>query len=72
MRRRDGGPLATAVSYAVLIALGLIVLFPFYWMTITSFKSEDQMRSLTSMFWPSPFIGDIYGQLVSMCVLFSC
>ena len=23
-----------------------VVLFPFYWMTITSFKSEDQMRSL--------------------------
>jgi multiple sugar transport system permease protein len=62
--RRDGGPLATAVSYAVLTVLGMIVLFPFYWMTITSFKSEDQMRSLTSMFWPSPFIGENYQQLV--------
>jgi multiple sugar transport system permease protein len=60
-----GGRLQNAASYAVLIALGLIVLFPFYWMTITSFKSEDQMRSLTSMFWPSPFIGENYAQLIS-------
>jgi multiple sugar transport system permease protein len=52
-------------SYAVLVALALLVLFPFYWMTITSFKSEDQMRSLVSMFWPRPFVGENYGQLLS-------
>ena len=36
------------------VILLVLVLFPFYWMTITSFKNEDQMRSLVSMFWPSP------------------
>ena len=41
--------LQSAVSYAVLLTLLLIVIFPFYWMTITSFKTEDQMRSLVSM-----------------------
>jgi multiple sugar transport system permease protein len=61
---RDGGRLQGAVAYAILLALGLIVVFPFYWMIVTSFKSEDQMRSLTSMFWPSPFAGENYGQLV--------
>jgi multiple sugar transport system permease protein len=57
--------LQSAGSYAVLMALGLIVLFPFYWMTVTSFKNEDQMRSLASMFWPKPFAVENYQQLIS-------
>ena len=56
--------LQSAVSYAVLLTLLLIVIFPFYWMTITSFKSEDQMRSLLSMFWPSPVVDENYRQLL--------
>jgi len=52
-------------SYGVLGALLLMVLFPFYWMTITSFKSEDQMRSLVSMFWPSPVVLENYYQLLT-------
>jgi multiple sugar transport system permease protein len=66
-----GGPgrvarerLQSAVSYAILVTLLLLVLFPFFWMTITSFKGETQMRSLTSMFWPSPFVSDNYGHLL--------
>jgi multiple sugar transport system permease protein len=51
-------------AYAVLMALGVLVLFPFYWMTVTSFKSEDQMRSLVSMFWPRPLVTENYGQLL--------
>jgi multiple sugar transport system permease protein len=56
--------LQTAVAYTVLGLLLLLVLFPFYWMTITSFKTEDQMRSLVSMFWPSPFVVENYEQLL--------
>jgi multiple sugar transport system permease protein len=55
----------TGFAYAVLVTLAIVVLFPFYWMTITSFKSEDQMRSLVSMFWPRPLVGENYGQLLS-------
>jgi multiple sugar transport system permease protein len=55
----------TVFSYAVLVVLAIMVLFPFYWMTVTSFKSEDQMRSLVSMFWPKPFATENYQQLVS-------
>jgi len=55
----------TTLAYAVLVTLALLVLFPFYWMTITSFKSEDQMRSLLSMFWPRPIVIENYGQLLS-------
>jgi multiple sugar transport system permease protein len=58
------GRFQSALSYAVLTVLGLIVLFPFYWMTVTSFKGEEQMRSLVSMFWPSPFIVENYQRLI--------
>jgi multiple sugar transport system permease protein len=52
-------------SYSFLLALLTIVVFPFYWMTITSLKGEDQMRSLVSMFWPQPFVLDNYRQLLT-------
>jgi multiple sugar transport system permease protein len=60
----NGSRIQSALSYAVLTVLGLIVLFPFYWMTVTSFKGEEQMRSLVSMFWPSPFIVENYQRLI--------
>jgi multiple sugar transport system permease protein len=55
----------TTIAYTVLGLLLLLVLFPFYWMTVTSFKTEDQMRSLVSMFWPSPFVVENYTQLLT-------
>jgi multiple sugar transport system permease protein len=54
----------SAVSYAILGTFLLFVIFPFYWMMVTSFKGETQMRSLVSMFWPSPFVGDNYDHLL--------
>jgi multiple sugar transport system permease protein len=65
MRGRRGAFFEGTVSYAVLGTLAVIVLFPFYWMIVTSLKSEDQMRSLVSMFWPSPVIFDNYRQLLA-------
>ena len=55
----------SAVSYAILITFLLLVIFPFYWMIVTSFKGETQMRSLVSMFWPSPFVTENYEHLLS-------
>jgi multiple sugar transport system permease protein len=52
------------VAYAVLTALLLVVVFPFYWMFVSSLKSEEQMRSLSAMFWPSPAVLDNYRQLL--------
>jgi multiple sugar transport system permease protein len=57
--------LQSGFAYAFLLVLLVIVVFPFYWMTITSFKGETQMRSLTSMFWPDPFVIDGYRQLLT-------
>jgi multiple sugar transport system permease protein len=57
--------LQSACAYAILVLLVVIVVFPLYWMTITSLKSETQMRSLTSMFWPSPAVVENYAQLIT-------
>ena len=65
MSREAIDRLQSAVAYLFLGLLLLFVLFPFYWMTVTSFKTEDQMRSLVSMFWPSPFVVENYTQLLT-------
>ena len=31
------------------------MLFPFYWVVITAFKTNEQMRTFSSVFWPSPW-----------------
>jgi len=51
-------------SYGFLVTLLAIVVFPFYWMTLTSFKGEDQMRSAVSMFWPRPPVIENYEHLL--------
>jgi len=64
MTKTTVGRLQLGFSYGILGVLLVMVLFPFYWMTITSLKSEDQMRSLVSMFWPSPIVFENYDQLL--------
>jgi multiple sugar transport system permease protein len=65
VRARRAISLERTLAYAVLGVLAVVVLFPFYWMTITSFKTETQMRSIVSMFWPRPFAVENYEQLLS-------
>src|SRR6185369_12989417 len=65
VRSRSGVAVEKTLAYGVLVALAIAVLFPFYWMIITSFKSEDQMRSVVSMFWPKPFAIENYQQLLA-------
>ena len=39
-------------TYAFLAVMALIVLFPFYWMIISSLKTLDEYRMSTPTFWP--------------------
>jgi multiple sugar transport system permease protein len=64
MSRALARRLPDVTAYAVLTVLVVVVVFPFYWMTITALKSETQMRSLTSMFWPSPVVLDNFRHLL--------
>jgi multiple sugar transport system permease protein len=65
VKGRGAATLESTIAYTVLGVLAIVVLFPFYWMIVTSFKSEDQMRSVVSMFWPKPFAIENYQQLLA-------
>ena len=41
-----------ALTYAFLILMALIVLFPFYWMIISSLKTLEEYRLSVPTFWP--------------------
>ena len=49
---RIGRVVAEAINYLFLIVMAAIVLFPFYWMIISSLKSLDEYRMSTPTFWP--------------------
>ena len=40
------------VTYVFLIAMGIIIIFPFYWMIITSLKSGAEIKQLQQTFFP--------------------
>ncbi len=49
---RIGRIVAEAVNYLFLMIMAAIVLFPFYWMIISSLKSLEEYRMSTPTFWP--------------------
>lgn len=57
--------LSLIVTYAFLIAMALIVLFPFYWMIISSVKSLDEYRSSVPTFWPRMLLISNYAEAFS-------
>ena len=50
---RIGHIITTTIVYILLIALALIVIFPFYWMIITSLKSNSEVEQVNQTFFPS-------------------
>ena len=48
----------------LLVPIMLFVLFPFYWVFITSFKTTPQISERTSIFWPEPFTLDQFTSLI--------
>jgi multiple sugar transport system permease protein len=55
---------SVTLKLLVLIPFMAFVLFPFYWVIVTSFKTTPQISARTSIFWPSPFTIDQYTTLV--------
>ena len=49
-------------TYAFLIVMALIVLFPFYWMIISSLKSLEEYRQNIPTFWPKVIIWHNYAE----------
>lgn len=44
---------STVILYIVIIALALFMIFPFYWMLITSLKSNNEVIQPTQTFYPN-------------------
>ena len=57
---RIGGILVKTGVYAFLFIMALIVLFPFYWMIISSLKSEVEYRQTVPTFWPQQMVPGNY------------
>ncbi len=51
-----------AFTYAFLIAMAVIVLFPFYWMIISSLKSLEEYRLNVPTFWPQRILLTNYAE----------
>ena len=55
----------TAVKYLLLALLLLFLLFPLYWMLITSFKTNLESYLFPPTFWPRNFTTESYVKLVT-------
>ena len=49
-------------TYAFLLAMAIIVLFPFYWMIISSLKTLAEYRQAVPTFWPRQLMFGNYAQ----------
>ncbi|MEN9937914.1 MAG: hypothetical protein RLZZ387_4493 [Chloroflexota bacterium] len=55
MRIRDRENAGMGVRLLLILPFLLFVLFPFYWVIITAFKTETQITTRASIFWPDPW-----------------
>lgn len=49
-------PYGRVVSYTLLFVGAIIMLFPFYWMVISAFKTNDEIRRTIQTFFPENFV----------------
>ncbi|HEY9009435.1 MAG TPA: ABC transporter permease subunit, partial [Devosia sp.] len=52
------------IRLLILLPIMVFVLFPFYWVVITSFKTTTQISQRQSIFWPSPPTLSQYQELI--------
>lgn len=60
--QREG--MSMALRIVLLLPILFFVLFPFYWVVITSFKTTPQIFERVSIFWPEPWTLDQYRTLI--------
>jgi multiple sugar transport system permease protein len=67
LRRRSGAQSerwGTVLRLLVLAPFVVFVLFPFYWIFITAFKTELQIQQFRSIYWPAPWTLDQFRTLL--------
>lgn len=55
LKRSQREQLGVVVRMLLMLPLLFFVLFPFYWIIITSFKTDLQIQRFSSIFWPDPW-----------------
>ncbi len=55
LKRAQRAQLGMGLRMLLMLPLLFFVLFPFYWIIITSFKTDLQIQQYTSIFWPEPW-----------------
>lgn len=50
-----------AIRYIVLALIGVVALFPFYWLLVTSLKTPGEVSTLPPMWWPKVLTFSAYG-----------
>lgn len=63
-RREQRDAMGAGARLIVLLPMLIFVLFPFYWIFITSFKTTLQIQQFTSIYWPSPWTTEQYRSLL--------
>ena len=61
-RQRIVKVLVKTGTYAFLLAVAVIVLFPFYWMIISSLKNLEEYRRSVPTFWPETVVVGNYAE----------
>ena len=54
----------TTAQYAVAIFVVLVMLFPIYWMIISSFKTSEELLATVPTLWPNEFIWENYPEVL--------
>jgi multiple sugar transport system permease protein len=52
------------IRLLLLLPVIIFVLFPFYWVVVTSFKTELQIQQFSSIYWPKPWTSYQYSTLL--------
>ncbi len=55
LRRATRERVGLSLRLLALVPMLVFVLFPFFWVFITAFKSELQIQQYTSLYWPKPW-----------------
>ncbi len=61
-RSRFGSIMVKALTYLFLIVMAIIVLFPFYWMIISSLKTLAEYKWAVPSFWPQTIMWSNYAE----------
>ncbi len=64
LKRAQRERAGSGIRLILLLPMLLFVLFPFYWIVITSFKTDLQIQQFSSIFWPSPWTTGQYHSLL--------